>query len=297
MNAREQWLAERRTGIGGSDVAPLMGLSPWTTPYELWLDKLGRLPQKEETPAMRMGTLLEPLILGMYVQETGIHATKPAEIIRSTQHPFALANLDGLASDRVVEIKSARDDRDWGEPGTDEIPTYYAAQVMHYMGVTGLPRADVAVLIGGSDFRVYTVARDDDLIQAIFRVEQDFWRHVTECSPPPIERASDAALAWPASRASHVQAPPNIAASVARLKEIKAMAKALESEASTLEDIVKPFIADNDTLVDVGGHVLATWKSSKDSSRFDMDAFKVAHPDLVEQFQKIVPGSRRFLIK
>lgn len=97
--SRAEWLAQRRTGIGGSDVAAILGLSPWRTPYQVWEDKTGRSDDQEETPALYWGRLLEDPIRQAYADRTGLTVTKPDRMFTSEAHPFMLANLDGIASD------------------------------------------------------------------------------------------------------------------------------------------------------------------------------------------------------
>lgn len=102
---RAEWLAQRRTGIGGSDVASILGLSPWRTPYQVWEDKTGRGEDQDDTPALYWGRLLEDPIRQAYADSTGLTVTKPDCMYSSVTHPFMHANLDGIASDgRLVEF-------------------------------------------------------------------------------------------------------------------------------------------------------------------------------------------------
>ena len=162
-STRAEWLALRQTGIGGSDVAPILGLSPWRSPYQVWEDKTGRGEDQPESPALYWGRLLEDPIRQAYADRTGLTVVKPDCMYSSAEHPFMHANLDGIASDgRIVEFKTSSRDDAWGEEGTDEIPEYYMTQVQHYLYVMGATRADVAVLFQGRDFRIYTVEADPD---------------------------------------------------------------------------------------------------------------------------------------
>ncbi len=186
---REAWLAERRSIIGGSDIAAICGLSPWSTGYEVYLDKTGQLPDRPPSTAMTMGTLLEDAISRGYSDQTGRALCRvPYRIDRHPDHPWMGASLDAWtpAQDMIVECKnvSAFAHDDWGEPGTDQVPEHYAIQVQWQMGVTGIPVADVAALIGGVDFRIYTVPRNEQVIQALITIGEDFWRRVQERRPP-----------------------------------------------------------------------------------------------------------------
>ena len=185
---RETWLAERRKGIGSSDAAAIAGLAPegWGSALSVYLDKLGQLPERTTEP-MRWGTRLEPAIAAAYQEETGVEISQPAPlIVRHPEHSWMLASPDRLAADRIVELKtcSAFHAEQWGEPGTDEVPEHYLVQVQHQLAVTGMDLADVAVLIGGQDFRVYTLFRSEALISRLLEIEAAFWERVQQRQPP-----------------------------------------------------------------------------------------------------------------
>lgn len=181
--------AARSRGLGGSDAAPALGLSPWKSPLELYLEKRQEIEQPDisEQPPILWGNLLEPVIGSEYTRRTGIGFTTPKVTYQHPKHEWMLANLDGLAEDRVVEIKTARSGEGWGEPGSDQIPEHYKLQVMHYLLVTGLDLADVAVLIAGSDFRIYTVPADRELQELLLDGEADFWSRVEKGAAPDID--------------------------------------------------------------------------------------------------------------
>lgn len=295
MNARADWLEARRKGIGGSDAAAILGASRYKTRADVWLDKTGRAPEIEESAPMHWGTVLEPVIRSEYMACTGRDVIQPP-MMQSDDFPWMLANLDGVSGDRILEIKTARNDADWGEPGTDEIPLEYSAQVHHYMIVTGLAVADVAVLIGGSDFRIYTVEADRELHLAMIDREREFWRLVeTDTMPEPVDAREVQAL-FAKDNGQTVQASESVYLACQRLKAVKDNLKHLDAEKDLLEGQIKHAIGEA-AVIELDGMPLATWKAAKDSQRFDSDAFKAAHPELFAQYLKTVPGSRRFLLK
>ena len=104
------WLKERQKGIGGSDVAAILGMSPWRTPYKVWEEKTTPIDETAEEdddrPALYWGRVLEAPIRQAYADKTGRTVTKPAEAFVSSKYPFMRANLDGIADDgRVVEFR------------------------------------------------------------------------------------------------------------------------------------------------------------------------------------------------
>lgn len=294
---RSAWLALRRSGIGGSDAPAVMGLSKWRTPFEVYLAKRGESRESDVSPAMHWGNRLEPVIREEYANATGRVVKVPTTILRHPQHDWMIGSIDGVTEDnRLLEIKTTRSADGWGEEGTDEIPEAYLVQVQHYLTVTGLSIADVAVLIGGSDFRLYEVAADPELQSILQQTEAAFWGRVVRGEPPDPVSLSDARLRWKVSNARCVQASEDVASAVARLVSVKAALKDGEAEAERLQALICAAMGEADTLAE-DDYILCTWKSAKPANRFDSAAFKVAHPDLYTQFTKLGEPSRRFLLK
>jgi len=291
--------AIRATGIGGSDAAPALGLSPWKSPLQLYQEKVGEAPQFEGNEATRFGTLLEPIVREEYVRRTGRNVIFGQGVIRDLERPWMLAHLDGLCDDgdrRVFEAKTARDDRHWGEPGTDEVPQAYLLQVTHYMIVARAEVADIAVLIGGSDFRIYTVQRDAQLCDLIIAGEAAFWDAVQRREPPPPTTLAEINLRWRNARPVAVELPPNVAKACERLREIKDAAAELDAEAERCESLVKMEMRDADTAT-IDGVPAVTWKQAKPARVFDAKAFREARPEIAREYEVEKPGSRRFLLK
>jgi putative phage-type endonuclease len=198
-----EWLAVRQESIGASEAATTLGLNPWETRLQLYLRKLGMADPVPETPAMRWGTRLEPLIAEEYSRETGFSFVAEQLFVRDPVRGFMSATLDRIREDgRVLELKTcgARGAAEWGEPGSDEVPPRYIAQVMHQLIVTGTEVADLAVLIAGQDFRVYSIERDDAVVDRIVEANAEMWERVQRRDPPSVDPSRDgAALArlWP----------------------------------------------------------------------------------------------------
>lgn len=195
MSLTASQLEARSRGIGGSDAAVALGLSPWKTALELWREKRGEGEPVPETEPMRWGTLLEPVIRQEYANRTGRVVRVPTDTLTHASLPFILANVDGVTDDRrLFEAKTARSAQGWGEPGTDAIPQPYLIQVQHYLLVLGYEVADVAVLIGGSEYRQYEVTADAELQEMLIEGEADFWRHVESGQAPELDLESPRAL-------------------------------------------------------------------------------------------------------
>lgn len=300
MNARQEWLNERRSGIGGSDAAAVLGLSKWKTPLQVYLDKRGEAQEIPDNEAMLWGRALEPVIRQQYAERTGRAVLMPDGILRHPSHGFMLANLDGMTEDRrVVEIKTARTAQAWGEPGSDEVPQDYLLQVQHYMAVTGFEVADIAVLIGGSDFRLYEVPADRELQEMLIDAEAAFWRNVEQGIPPePVSYADMQARFGRNSREGMIEAEsdPDVLVAVAKLRAIRETMKAMEADEEVQKAVIMKALGEMDTLT-IAGQPAVTWKAAKPSKRFDPTAFKAAHPALYAEFLKTGEPSRRFLLK
>ncbi len=294
---RNQWLIERRKGIGGSDAAAAVGLSKWMTPLQLFYDKLGQL-QRDETESMRWGTLMEPVVRQEYANRTGRSVTVPNVIYQHPVHKFAIVNLDGIVDiGRIYEGKTSRTGDGWGEPGTDEVPGEYNLQVQHGMAITGLPAADIAVLIGGSDFRIYCVEADLDLQQVLLEQEAEFWRMVETQTPPDSEVPADVRLRWRVSSGAKVTADEATVAATIELKQLKMAMKAGEEREDVLKGILQAYMKDAAELQTQSGDALATWKNVKLNPRFDVESFKAEQPDLFAKYLRDPEPQRRLLLK
>jgi putative phage-type endonuclease len=183
---RLAWLETRKTGLGASDASSVLGINPWKSPLALYLEKIGESDPIEETEPMRVGKLLEPIIAGEYERRHGVKLHQQV-FLRHPGYPEIFATLDAMRPDgRPVEFKSVglRSAGEWGEDGSDEIPIHYRAQVYHQLAVSGAEACDVIALIGGQEFRQYTIPRVIDLIRGLLTIELDFWEGVCARRPP-----------------------------------------------------------------------------------------------------------------
>jgi predicted phage-related endonuclease len=184
-------------------------------------------------------------------------------MLRHPTHAFMLAHIDGrVDNSRIVEIKTTRTAAGWGETGSDEIPLQYLVQVHHYLVVTGAMVADVAVLIGGQDFRLYQVAADAEIARTLVEQEYVFWRRVEDREPPDPVNTTDAVRRWGSlTAAGTVVAGELELYAVERLHQIKQQTKLLEAEADTAQlQLMAALGEEGDHLVDEAGTLLATWR-------------------------------------
>lgn len=308
---REKWLAERRTGIGGSDAGAILGVSPWETPVTVWLDKTGRSAPKPETEAMRIGTELEDFVARRYEQETGRTVQR---FNRMLHDGCLLGNYD-----RLVVPDGAKVASHMGEVRTDTllecktssafgwddgVPPQYIAQVMHYMGLSpSLQHTDVACLfLNIKQFKVFRVERDDEVIAAMRDKLTDWWkRYVVADTPPPPVNEDDCRLLWARSNPGKtVTASEDIAKKLDEYRSVEARIKELEAESQKAKDAICAFMEDAEVLVGPDGKPILTYKSSKDSTKVDWEKLARSLGATDEQIvanSVTKPGSRRFTPK
>ena len=299
---RSEWLAWRQKGIGSSDAAVAIGISPYKSPLALWLEKTNRQePEDLSTKeAVFWGTTLEPILAEVYQERTGKKVRRVNQILQHPKEPYMLANLDrAIEGGGILEIKTAglRSERQWEEG----VPFAYQIQVLHQLAVTGKAWADVAVLIGGQEFRIYRVERDEDRIATLIDLESRFWRYVTEDQQPPVDgsESSNKALAklYPTDFAPLVDVSEQSESNAlfAHLVATRKERQACEQREALLEQQVKEMIAEAHGAVFASGQ--AFWKQTKASHRLDVDQLTKDHPALVEAYTREKPGPRRFTIQ
>jgi putative phage-type endonuclease len=182
------WLEGRRKGIGSSDAASVCGIpSAFGTPFHVYANKVWGV-DVEETEAMRIGTMIEPVVAKLYQERVcpGCEIAKPSQRFHP-ERKWQTANIDlERDDDRRAELKTSATRQGWGPDGSDEVPTPYFVQVQHQMIVCPAESMDLAALLCGNDFRVYEIRHVPDLAERITQIESEFWGLVErqECPPP-----------------------------------------------------------------------------------------------------------------
>jgi putative phage-type endonuclease len=283
-------IQKRFSGIGGSDAAAIAGVSPWTTPYQVWESKVKKISSNEETPAMRWGSLLEPVIAQEYSHVAGVELSRSGDFIQHPKHKFMIGYLDGFdtKNNAVIEIKTAGQPRGWGEPGTDEIPSQYLIQVAHYVAITGADYAEIAVLIGSRDFRIYRYNRNPDLEKTLIETESRFWEEYieTETPPPPLSY-EDAIAMFPLSDSNSTVLTDNveILSAHAQLKKVKEQIKELEQQEKKIKGQIGSYMGGAEILMNSLNERLARWQT-RQTSRLDTSLLKEERPDIYQQYLK-----------
>ena len=307
---REDWLEVRKQGIGSSDAAAAVGLNPYKSQLELWLEKTGRDenlpkvdPHDEESP-MYWGNILEPIVAAHYTKRTGNRVRRINAVLQHPDPalPWMLANIDrevtGAPDVQILECKTAgiNGARLW----QDGVPEYVQLQVHHQLAVTGKQAADVAVLLGGQHLDIHRIERDDRLIARLIELERQFWQYVETDTPPPVDGSDSSELAlcclYPEDTGQTVDFRDhrNLSACFADLLAVRQSIAEQEKLEAQLKQILQQAMGSATRADFETGSV--TWKRAKDSVVLDVTRLLKDQPDLQQRYALTKAGSRRFLV-
>lgn len=296
---REEWLKHRRKGIGGSDAAAIAGLNPWKSPIEVYLEKIGEMPDQEDNERMYWGRVLEDVVAKEFTERTGKRVRRRNAILQHPEYTFMTANVDRiLIGEKVgLECKTtseyAKDS--WED---DKVPDMYILQCQHYMAVTGYKGWWIAALIGGNKFVYKYIERDEDIINYLIQIESEFWKMVQDRTPPAMDGSESSQMVlkmlYPESDPNTEIILPSEAETLIGEYELAAdeekEAKRRKDEAANK---LKALLGEYET--GKAGDRIVTWKTIK-SNRLDTRALKAAHSEIYQEFAK-ENSYRRFGIK
>lgn len=306
--SRDEWLEVRKHGIGSSDAAAAVGLNPYKSQLQLWMEKTGRdadLPQPDPddtTSPVYWGTLLEPIVAASYTKQTGRRVRKVNAVLQHPERPWMLANIDreviGAGDVQILECKTA------GEFGArlwkDGVPEYVQLQVQHQLAVTGKHAADVAVLICGQQLQVHRIQRDDDLIAKLMMLQERFWHYVTSDTPPPVDGSDSAATAlqclYPRDNGDRLDFSQDsqMSALFTDLQDARFQVDKYKKLEEQYKQKIQQAMGNASHATFATGSV--SWKRSKDSTALDTKRLLADSPELLAQYSLTRAGSRRFLI-
>lgn len=278
----------RHLRIGASDVAAILGISPFKTPYDVWCEKkqIEKYIAQETTDAMKWGNILEPVV-GNYCKD--YFSTLPQLNIKQndiilyanqerplSQHPlfdFIGVELDGwIPSQNIpLEIKTANafSASEWGESGTCDFPMYYVVQLATQCNVMGADKGILAVLIGGNTFKWYLYESNRELEEEILYKITRFWNeNVLEDIPPAPTNIEDCKNIYrKVSLKSSLVADDNTKFIANEIKYIKESIKALEKKESELKYMIMANLREKENLIDENGVLLCSWRQNAKGNR------------------------------
>lgn len=306
-SARQVWLQSRRLGVGGSDVAAILGLSKYKSPYQLWLDKTNRadLDDSESEPAY-WGNQLEDIVAKEYAKRNGVKIQRVNATIHNPDHEWMIANIDRaiinpeisgnvrikegkLTTDRILECKTANQylAKLWGDEQSEQVPDYYLTQCQWYMGNTGASICGLGVLIGGQKFRSYQIEFDAELFAMLQEECSKFWFDNVQADIPPAPTTFDDVLhRWSKHNADQaLTADDETAQIVADYRDLNSTIKEASKELDDLKLQICTRMEDAEMIIQEEKR-LATFKY-QERNTLDSKALKATYPDIYEQFIKI----------
>ena len=307
---REDWLAVRKQGISSSDAAAAVGLNPYKSQLELWLEKTGRdaslpklNPQDEESPAY-WGNILEPIVATHYTQRSGHRVRRINAVLQhpDPKLPWMLANIDreviGADDVQILECKTAgiNGARLWKEG----VPEYVQLQVIHQLAVTGKQAADVVVLLGGQHLEIHRIERDESLIARLIDLERLFWDYVVSDTPPPADGSASAEQAlrclYPQDSGQSLDFSQDtlLCGTFTELQSVRESIALQEKREAQLKQTLQQAMGDASRATFATGCI--TWKKAKDSVALDILRLLKEKPHLKVRYSTTKTGSRRFLL-
>ena len=321
---RTEWLKVRRSGIGGSDVAAILGLNKFKSALDIYEDKIStEEPHDQQSEAAYFGTILEDVVAKEFSKRTGLKVQRVNTMLRSGIAGWMIANIDRavinpdiagrvsvydeqrqaetgrmISTNWILECKTANQFMadSWGESQEAEIvngavvtehkiPIYYETQVQWYLAVTGCEVCFVAVLLGGQDFRIYAVKRDEDVIKALKEHCSVFWHeNVLKHIPPEAQNMKDVEKLFPKDNGDMIEATNEQAADIGELRTLAERIKELTDQQSVVKSRLIASLGENTGLM-IGGEKVCTYKAQK-STRFDSTRFKKEQPAVYQDYVK-----------
>lgn len=284
----EEWLEKRKTGIGGSESATICGLNPYSSLIELWADKTDRIPQKEDSEAMRIGRDLEEYVAKRFCEATGKKVRKRNAMFQHDKYDFITANVDReiVGENAGLECKTTsllnKSDFEGGQ-----IPLNYLCQCRHYMNVMGYEKMYLAVLVMGKAFYWYEIPYEKSEGDALLSMEIDFWeKHIKPDVRPEPDGSESAGRVlkelYNEQRANTI-AMFEQARTVDELMAVKAQIKELETREEELKQQLILALDGNDEGLTEKYSV--TWREQTRNT-VDTKELKKQMPEIYERFLK-----------
>ncbi|ALS76883.1 hypothetical protein AUC31_17385 [Planococcus rifietoensis] len=299
--SREDWLEQRKKGIGGSDVSAIAGLNKWKSPVGVYLDKTGQSTEEGTAgEAAYWGNVMEDIVAQEFSIRTGIRVRKRNAILQHPKHPFMLANVDRLivGKEEGLECKTASEFLR-GEWEDEEVPAAYLLQCQHYMAVTGYKAWHIAVLVGGNKFIHKKIERDEELIQYLIGIEEDFWVNHVLAEVPPVFDGSEAssnllkALYPEEQPSSQIKLGKDVEQMLDAIDQLNEDLKICKTQKQEYENQIKAMMGENEKGFTLNRVV--KWKSYQ-TNKLDAKSLKADHPKLYKQYTN-TSTARRFTVQ
>ena len=283
-SSKEEWLKLRKSlGVGGSDAGAVIGLNPYKSAYTLWAEKTGKVAEFEGNLITEVGSYLEEFVAKLFERETGKKVRRKNRMLVNTDYPWAFGDVDRVVvgEKAFLEIKTTNSLPIMKQVNRGEFPEQYYSQVVHYLAVSGLDKAYLAVLVGCRDFKIFELERDENEIAALMNAEKDFWYNNIQRNVPPIADGSRSCAEtittiYPESNDNTV----NLMAYETDLKQYMtytSLIKDVEKQRDEVANRIKAFLGESGR--GESNNYKVSWTSSKRVS-FDSKKFAADHADM-----------------
>lgn len=300
MQDRDKWLEMRKAGIGGSEAAAIVGLNPWKSAFQLWLEKTGQVEPEDlsDNEYVYWGNVLEQAVADRFCELTGKKVQRRG-MLQDDEYPYMLASVDRMVvgEDAGLECKTtnAFNGKAWDG---DELPDSYYIQCQWYMMVTGCAKWYIAVLIGGNKFVWKEVLRNADDIATLRKAAVDFWSMVATKTMPPVDGSDDCSRAlserFKGDKGLTIDLPTAAQDCIDRLRELKETIGQLEEQKKLSENELKAMLGDAE--VGVIGEDKVSWKTQNGRITVDSKRLKAEQPAIYESYSKIGNPIRVFKV-
>ena len=296
---REEWLALRKTGIGGSDAGTVCGINPYIIAMKLFYDKTGKEVEEQENEAMRQGHDLENYVVQRFTEATGLKVRRSNYMYRNTEYPFMIADVDRLVvgEDAGLECKtaSAYQADKWKD---GDIPLHYMLQCYHYMAVTGKRTWYIAAVILGKEFVYHRLEWDNELIESLIHAEKRFWEDYIiprKMPNPDGSKICNEILNqyFHSAKDKSVVKLVGFDEKLDRRAEIIKQVDSLQQELTYIEQEIKLFMQENERAFSEKYRI--SWVNVK-SIRLDTKLLKQEKPEIYKEYAK-PSSSRKFQIR
>lgn len=282
FTSREEWLNQRKKGVGGSDIAAICGLDPYRSPLDVYLDKVGESEPIEDNAFMKAGRYLEPVVADMFQDETGLQLiSMPSTIVGSKPHYLASVDRSIFGQNIPVEIKTSRIYH--AEP-LDK----WKLQATWYAGIMNAEGYYIAWFTYPT-LKYQYFDFDAVLFEEMCRMADEFWECVESRTPPDGSK-------FAASIGSAIEASGYLAGRLDILRAKKHAHDELADEIEALTEEVKLVMRENEILT-INGAIAATWKQSKPRETVDTKKLRAEHPEVFELVKKVGDPVRTFKLK
>lgn len=297
---RQEWLWNRKKGLGGSDASAILGFNPWKSAFELYIDKTSDHVEEIDNEAIHWGNVLEDVVAQEFTRRTGKKVRRRNQTFKHPEHPFMIANIDRdvVGEDALLECKTTNAFNSDAWEG-EQIPPAYMCQVQHYMAVLDYEKAYIAVLIGGQKFVWKEIERDDEFIELMIEQEKQFWNeHVLKEVPPAIDGSPSASellnKMYPEDNGETIMLQSDdVEALIEAIDSIKSEVKEKQSLQKEYENKLKLMIGEATTGVTPRFEVNL---KKVEQNRLDSKMLRKELPDIAEKYTKI-SSYRRLNIK